>query len=1060
MNKVGKIWITCLFGLFCIASPVPGQNYTFESAAVPTEWSALQGTLAVSAEHYKEGSKSLQWTTTGVSELIVTLPSPVTINASNSAFMQIYVPAVLQDTLVVEFMNGTSVKRTAYFLCNTRGWREFSRAYKEYASTASTTINALRITLKPADAAERQLFFDDIRLDRIREAGYVPGTQWLLDRAYMTTNNRPLNEYANTFYSEEIPASAPSAQELSDLQRLRNAQSLTLTPAYNAVQAMLARNYVNNQLNKPLNTTPAGLVSDTVVVILQRLVYLAGAVAANGAADMTAAFSNYIDYLLDQGFAEGCNIVFEANSYTTPRSIIPLLLSVLPVCNGAQQEGLVRLARWISFYGAMYEPEAEYLGKLNSDVIYLFAPYMQTIAMFHPDDAVAVHELKAVKRFLERNTEYVPGGNDMLKPDGTGFHHNTHYNNYMYSYQSFLDCIYAFKGTEFRLNEEAYKRFRKAIVTIYTMATLNTNDTRHYAHTFSGRNPFAAGMTIYFSKSMFEKLVETGGDCMGTSIDEELAGAYNYFFQSNKYAVDANVYEGFYAFNYSPAAIFRQDNWVATMHAPTAKLWGSEIYSGTNRFGRYQSHGALEITYGNGTLAASGYPTNSTGGGWDWNVIPGTTSVHYTSWQEMMPNKNTTDRFDQYTKTKNFSGGLSFGDCGVFATDFDQTDNWGSQRFTPTNLVFKKSMFAFENMIISLGSDISSSGTYSDNWITATNLFQEIPAASNAPLVYNGNAVTGSYQSTVASTTNNWLITPQGTGYYIPQANDSLVVFYDTQTTPKSNGSDYASPSTTLKAAKAYLKHGVKPTSADYVFVVVPAATQAVMENLASSIGNDGGDLFTVESLSSTLHALTYKPLNITAYSFFSAVTDIPFGIVESVSSEHLLMDKWDPQTGRHEFAVVNPNLNPQTHSVYGWIASPTATTITLKGEWLPVENTPGVVFSTPVTGKTTITVTMNDGNAVYFTVKTVNDTKIASVTSSQWFSLLKKENHLDLQFSDPQTNGVRIAIYDMTGKLVYRQENQVVNQQVKVPLKQISQGIFACVVSDAKKTETHKFIW
>ncbi|MDR0833674.1 MAG: hypothetical protein LBN93_05740 [Candidatus Symbiothrix sp.] len=1082
MKKMKKTITRIFILLFAPTSILFGQDYTFESDVISSDWTASNGTLSVSTEHYKEGSQSLQWTTAGKSQLIVTLPSLLTINATNSAYMDLYIPSATNDTLVVEFiLNGTTVWRTANFLCNTRGWREFNRAYNEYASTSNRQISSLRFTLKPTDDAPRKLFFDDVHLNQPTQTGRVPGTHWVLDRSYLTQNTdqsdytkgfgRALRTYANAVNSTELPITEPTVQELNDLNNLRIAQKQHLTPTYNADQARLARDYVTT-LNivrnsdgtlsgKVIDTTVSGLTFESVVTILQRLGYLAGAIETTGAEDMKTAFSDYLEHLFDQGFSEGCNILYYCNAYTAPQTVIPLLLTIIPTCTGNQREEIIKLARWISFYDTMYEPESDYLGSINSDIIYLYLSYMQTIAMFHGEDALAVRELKAVKRFMERSTEYVPGSNDMFKPDGTGFHHNTHYNNYMYAYQPFLAGIYTFKGTEFRLSEEAYERFKKAILAIYTMATLSTNDTRHYAHTFSGRNPFGlGGMNVYFSKNEFEKLVEIGGDCMGTDIDEELAGAYNYFFQSGNYAVAPNVYEGFYAFNYSPAAIFRQNNWVATMHAPTTNLWGSEIYSGTNRFGRYQSHGVLEITYGNGTLAASGYPTN-TGGGWDWNVIPGTTTVHYTTWQDMMPGKNTTDRFDQFTNTKNFSGGLSFGDCGVFTTDFDQIDTWSnSSRFTPTNLVFKKSMFAFENMIISLGSDIGSSGTYSTNWITATNLFQEIISSEDAPLLHNGNTLRNPYQSTIPSTANNWLITPLGTGYYIPRANDDIVIFYDSQTTPDHSGSDYASPISTSKAAKAYLKHGIKPASAGYVFVVVPAATQEVMEDLATHIGDNGGDVFTIESQSTAMHALTYKPLHITAYSFFTAVNAIPFGIVESTSSKHLLMDKLDPQTGRHEFAVSNPNLNPQTNSVFGWITQPTETTITLKGEWLPVENTPGVAFSPPAGGTTTVTVTMNDGNAVYFAVKTMDDTKITAVNSSpQWFGLLKTENQLDLQFSEPLTEHVQIAIYTANGTLVYKQEHKAGSQHVSIPLGQLPKGVLVCVVSDTKKTESQKFI-
>jgi hypothetical protein len=865
----------------------------------------------------------------------------------------------------------------------------------------------------------------------------------------------------------------PSAQELNDLNALRAVQIEGITPAYNAAQAMIARNYVNNNMNiifnsdgtlsgTVINTQASALTIEAVTAIFQRLNVL-GAASINpgaaNAAEMQVAFSNYLAHVLDQGLSEGCNLLFQSNNYSDPREIIPLVLNLIPACSGVQRAEVIKLARWLSFYGAMYESSGSYLSAINSDIMYLYGSYIQIIAMFYPDDAIAVRELKAVKRFLERYTEPVPGGNDMLKPDGTGFHHNVHYNNYMYAYQPFLDCIYNFKGTEFRISAEAYKRFRTAILAVYTMATLNTGDNRFFANTLSGRNPFGAGIKLQFSQSRFEKLIAIGGDCLGASIDEELAGAYNYFYQSTKYAAPPNSFEGFHQFNYGSLGIFRRDNWVATMHAPTAKRWGAEIYSGANRFGRYQSHGALEITYTGANQTAGGFPSaTSNGGGWDWNVVPGTTTVHYTSWQEMMPNRNTTQRFDQYTKTKNFAGALSAGDCGIFACDFDQIDTWGNQQFTPTNLVFKKSMFAFDKLIISLGSDISSSGSYGSDMITATNLFQSIlPLSGGGSLILNGNTLSKPYNQEIDGSGNNWLITPQGTGYYIPQSNDAFKLILDMQKTPKQNGSDYANPSTSATAAKAYFNHGVKPSSKNYCFVVAPATTKEGMATLAGQIGSDGGEVFTIQSRTSTLHALTYKPTNATAYAFFAPADNLSFGIVKSVTSALLLLDKPESATGRHYFSVCNPDLKPENNSIFGWIAKPTAAILTLDGEWLPVAPVEGVAFSTSANGQTQISLTLQNGLPLYFGTKTPGDTKIENEYSAQWVRFVKTGDTLKLFLSD-DNNDVHISVYNMEGTSLYRSLASA-GGMMEVPVQELPKGFYICVVRSAEKTETFKFI-
>ena len=1054
-----------LFFIFFVILNVVGvrsQSFLFESANVPATWVATNGTLTTSAEHYKEGAQSLCWETSGKSVITVSVTSFIA-GTGNSAFMQVYSPGISYDTIKVEFLYYATVKRTANFLCNFKGWREFNRAYTEYASTASSSITSVRITLKPTDSSVRKIYFDDVNFNYTTEATRVAGSQWILDKAYLIADTSSLSLFAN---KPDIPVVTPTNQEIADLNALRI--TLKRTPTAGTASALdAAKTYVQslNIVRNPdgtvrgnvINTSATALTTTFMTDISAKLEVLAAA----GMTDATTLnlFQNLLDHMLDQGIAEGCNFELASNNYTPSRTIPSNFLDILPACTAAQKVEVLKLIRWMSYYGMMYYAQNSYLANQVSDVIYLFTPHMLGVALNQTDDATAVRELKAFKRYLERNTEYTPGGLDILKPDGTGFHHQTHYNNYMYCYKTWAEYMYYLKGTQFRISTDAYLRFKKAVVSVYTMGTLDAGDTRYNANSLCGRNPFSSGMQIQFSKDLFDKLILTGGDCFGTTYDEDLAAAYNFFFKTTKYNVATKSYDGFYQYNYSPAGIYRKANWVATMHAPTTKFFGSEIYSGANRFGRYQSHGALEILY-TGSLAANGYPVNGTGGGWDWNVIPGTTTVHYTSWQEMMPNKNTTDRFDQFSKTKNFAGALSFGDCGMFAVDFDQIDTWGvGQKFTPTNLTFKKSMYAFDNLIISMGSGINSSGTYDAAMITATNLFQNITSASSGSLILNGLVITKPNSTTITSSVDNWLINPQGTGYFIPQGNDPIEIRYNEQTTPVESGSDYAAPTTTSAAAKAYINHGVKPSSKNYSFVVIPATTGTAMQTLVSQMSNGGGSIYQIHAQNSALHAISYKPQNITAYSFFGAVNNLSFGIIKSTTAESLLMDKLDIETGKHYFAICNPNLKPQTDAKYGWVTTGSQTTLTLLGEWLPVSQVSGVTFSSPVSGQTQVTITMSNGEPIYFAVKSFGDTTaLNSVKSLDWVQFSKASDKIELSFTNAESEDLNVKIHSAGGQLLFSQNIKKITQKLNIPLMDYPHGVFVCTVTNGKQNKTFKW--
>lgn len=1050
-----------LLSLF-VALNTFAQSFNFEEPAVPTQWtSTASGSLSLSTEHYKDGVQSLCWTTNGSATLTSTFTGFIA-STGNSAYLQIYSSEISYDTLTVEFLYNTTVKKKAVYLINYKGWHEFNRAYTEYASTLSSTITSVRFTLKPTSvSATHKLYFDAVNFNRTSDASRIIGNQWVLDRKYFNSSadTSSISIFANPV---DIPVTTPTTQELADLNTLRNLLK-RLPSAGTTADLNAAKTYVNS-LSIVRNTD--GSVSGTVIDcsaaaltdafmtdISNKVEVLAAAAQTDNATKVL--FQNFVDHLLDQGISEGCNFRTFSNSYTTCKEVPAAWLDALPVCTDAQKTEVLKLVKWFSFYGTLYYPQNKYLTNLVSDIIYLFLPHMMGIALYQSDNATAVRELKAFKRYLDRNTEYVPGGRDIFKPDGTGFHHNTHYNNYMYAYKTWIQYMYYLKGTSFRISSDAYQRFKKAVISFYIMGTLDTGDTRYFANSLCGRKPFDT--VLQFSKNYFDYLVSIGTDCLGIQ-DDEVASAYNYFFKTSKYNAPVKAYEGFYQFNYSPLAIYRKANWVASMHSPTTKFFGAEIYDNTNRFGRYQANGSLEIMY-SGSLSSNGYPSSSAAsGGWDWNVVPGTTTVQYTSWQEMMPYKSVTGRFDQRTKTKNFVGALSFGDCGMFACDFDQIDTWSSSAFTATNLVYKKSMFAFDNMIISMGSSIGSSGTYSSTMATTTNLFQTLNPANIGNTVVNGNVVSMPYNATLSTASDNWIITPQGTGYFIPKGNDALNIKFDNQSTPNYTGSDYASPATTLPAVKAYLNHGVKPTAKSYSFVVIPATNSADMQTLSSQMENGGGSIFQIQAQNSSVHALTYKPSNITAYTFFGAASNLSFGIVKANTGENLLMDKYDPLNNRHYFAICNPDLNPVADATYDWVSSPTQTTLTLNGEWYPMNTVAQVSFSEPTAGQTQVTVAMSDGNPVYFSIKTINDnTAVQPLIDDDWVCFSKDNGNLHFVFNSGENDEAMVNIYAPNGQIIYSNSIKKNTRTLDIPVMGFPKGLFICRVSGRNHLKSFK---
>ncbi|WP_455498775.1 polysaccharide lyase family 8 super-sandwich domain-containing protein [Coprobacter sp.] len=1027
--------------------------FTFEDA-VPADWSVTGGRLALTTNTCKEGVSSLEWTANANS----TISFPLTFKAlsTNGTLLYIYSPRVTNDTITISFINGSTIKREANILCNFVGWREFNRAYKEYETKTATNMTRVEFALKLNKNVPggRKILFDKMEFNNTANLdAKVHGPHMLLDKQYLKGETSYLELYT---FERDIPLSQPSSQELVDLALIRERQTRTLgTPTL--LQERRALNFVNG-LNivensdgtlsgKPIDITYGGLTDSYIQSVFVHLVNL------SVSETYRETFLKAVRYILDQGIGEGCNYFMSSamDFYKAGMEIPANVLDVAYACEGDLRQRLLDFVKWFCYYNEVYRPAETYKANLVSDYVYLYLSHFSAIAALQTDDAVAVRELKAVKRYIERNTEYTPGSKGILKPDGTGFHHNSHYNNYMYSYMPWTQCMWGLKGTSFRIKEEAYERFKKAVLSVYIMATKSPLDGYHYfANAFAGRNAFGSGILLAYSKEHFKQLIEIGDDIKGN--DLELKAAYNYFFESNEYGGNTADYSGFYAFNYSPAAIYRKDNWVVSMRSVTSKFWGAEIYSGQNRFGRYQSHGSLDVLY-DGTLAGNGYPTNNAVGGWDWNVVPGTTTVHYTSWSDMMPGGSTTQRFDQYSKGKNFSGAMSFGSHGIFASDFDQIDKWGkAECYLPTNLEFKKSMFAFGDMIICLGSNITSSGVYGDDMITATNLFQNIVTDFIGDLVVNGEIVPQG-ESRITSDKDNWFITPAGTGYFIPKGNDPIVLKYGEQITPSQTGADYANPTGTSVAAKAYIDHGVKPSGANNIFVVVPAATTEKMSDISQKIKNNGGELFRVEAQSDNLHALTYYPENITAYAFYDAASNLDFGIVKATTFRHLLMVRQDVLKGRYKFAVCNPDLCPESDANYIWRSSSSTTTLTVIGNWRLVDPVDGVTIRSSSQAETLIDVTMKDGKPVYFELKAPDDTGLKENNRRENDTRTQKTpDGIRLIFDNPVHSQTSVKVISMDGKVLFDSLFPGELQECFVPNSSFMKGVnIIRVVRDGK---------
>lgn len=281
----------------------------------------------------------------------------------------------------------------------------------------------------------------------------------------------------------------------------------------------------------------------------------------------------YLDYLFTHGFFLRMPKLVYSN-YSDVRTIPANLMSALPVCDDMRKLKMIAAVQKLLEVDVIRQGDKAIMDWISSDYIFNIVPYVFNLAIANPDDQLAIQDMELLSAFLRVCTRYNTGGKDILKPDGTGFHHKTHYNGYMYSYKTWVGYFNRFKGTSFRIDPKSYERLKKAVVTVYLTAVCAEGDKgRINANSMAGRHPFY-GLDIQFTQDLFDQLIAIGGDAMGTEIDKELAAYYNYFYKTNKYDVPAIDVDGFYQLNYSPAGVYRQPGMDSGNEKPYYKILG------------------------------------------------------------------------------------------------------------------------------------------------------------------------------------------------------------------------------------------------------------------------------------------------------------------------------------------------------------------------------------------------------------------------------------------------------------------------------------------------------
>lgn len=700
---------------------------------------------------------------------------------------------------------------------------------------------------------------------------------------------------------------------------------------------------------------------------------------------------------------------------------------------------------------------------VSTDHIYILGESLMIFAanQLTPDERYLW--MRGFKRWVERFTTYSPGTANGIKPDGTGFHHWTAYDNYMYAFKKTSSIFFFLSETSFQIAKPNYLRFRDAVFAQIIYA--NNKQLKPLA--MAGRKPHQRE-SQYSSKTL-KQLAISGGHILGLeTADTILAGEYNRIFGVDpdfKYDTVAPVSNtsGFFQFNYANLGIFRKDDWLVGMKGFSNGLWGSELYPTTNRYGRYQSYGTLEIIYPGSENFGNGYQV----GTWNWNYNPGATTI-VLPWDKL---HGEYARIDEYQE-KGFCGALAFenthstvlsqthGNVGGFAMAFQEKEGLGFSTYYGPNshnktFRWKKSTWAFDDMIIALGSNINNDGSSTP---TVTTLFQRLENSTGEVLV---NGTVQDQSITLDGVGNNWIISNYSTGFYVFNNGDEVTIWNGEQQTPNH---DQIDPSAYVNNAKARywigtISHGINPADASYEYMVIPNATKEIMDELDQEMKSDRKP-YKLYQKDNDAHILEHNS-GIWGYAIFNSDVEYNLpGLVKNVSYPCLIMLEPSTSNDAVKIAVSNPDLGIDKRS-YAPIKAKTIS-FELESEFTLYDTSQVNIIDVIVSdGNTVITVTTNHGLPVEFELSgTVPDYTKAEerVIRNQSFKVYPNPVENMVWLEGEFTSDSKWELYNALGASLLR--GTISLNKYGIDISDLNPGVyFICVSDNNHRFDTRKIV-
>lgn len=902
-NMKGFLLSISLFLIPLVPALAADARYDFENglpAAVKVRGS---GTTSLSQDRYKDGSTSLKFSWVGQSELMLIDPPAIKssmTNPKNGLMMWVCNETPLKEAVRVSFKNPAGAEICGFDLnMDFKGWRAVWIMYRDMRAGTGyygdipenerVTDGAI-MTVRPAPTQVSGSFYID-RLTfsteplhhQITPDMQIPDNNHFLSRRNMwhwarlwewEQNPKPALSPAkigtaavcarlDAYYKEEMPSQG-------------NYDALKFRPKLIRMfdDMHLERLSDGTVKGRPIVSNDEATASDIKIQQAFEVLYRY-ALDYNFTSDPKSLERFFLvgDHLLWQGLAFGSGMGTNHHYGYSIRgwsNALWLMRKELEK-SGKMPEYLSALEYWsgLAECRVAYEDgRDEIIDSWNT----LLIPKI-TAALLQPTEEGRYTYMEALTAWISSSMYFTPGTIGGIKSDGTAFHHGGHYPAYAVgAYSTLGSYLRIVVGTGFEPDAKALAALKKGLMAMRTYCNLYD-----WGIGISGRHPFG-GRIPAKSVEAFGYLA-LAGDLTGSAkeCDPELGGAYLAMKGDNKNIVSvlkkagikaSDAPQGFFVYNYGAFGVHRRGGWMLTLKGFNTDVWGSEIYAKDNRFGRYQSYGSVQII--NSGNPASAEASRYSEAGWDWNRMPGTTTIHLPFDKLENPLKGTlmeknVNRFPGVSSLEGRNGVLAF-------TYIEKGRKNFCQGATAT-----KSVFCFDNRIVFIGTGITNNSEYP----TETTLFQQRLSDRSETLIADDRLVDGFPKAWRPEYPGMAVIEDLSGNAYIIKDSKDLVVSKAEQTSPDNTNKKIGKGD----FATAYLNHGISPENASYEYLMLVEPTSRERVKCSKNLP------YEVIQADDSAHVVRDSETGITAYiSYKGYVSDKTR--IKSIPAETIVMER------------------------------------------------------------------------------------------------------------------------------------------------------------------------